>query len=184
MPTTESLSEASALLSPTSSLPLDTSAKGARMALHLPAHTLADEARSPILGVSFNSSGSSSFATATTEGWVVYRTDPLEVLSRRGRYYRHTILQLYTDPHAAQNSRMARSASCCRSSNPTCSSSSVDRPLRCTHPTRCSSGTTNSAVRSQNSSSGRMYEDWRPGGIGWWWCSEGGSLCLCWAREA
>lgn len=55
------------------------------MALHLPAHTLADEARSPILGVSFNSSGSSSFATATTEGWVVYRTEPLEVLSRQGR---------------------------------------------------------------------------------------------------
>lgn len=54
------------------------------MALHLAAHTLADEARSPILGVNFNSCSSNSFATATKEGWVIYRTQPLEVLSRRG----------------------------------------------------------------------------------------------------
>jgi WD repeat-containing protein 45 len=70
------------------------------MALHLPAHTLADEARSPILGVSFNSSGSSSFATATTEGWVVYRTEPLEVLSRRGRQQRRVILQSPANAHS------------------------------------------------------------------------------------
>ncbi|GAA5955019.1 hypothetical protein JCM21900_002762 [Sporobolomyces salmonicolor] len=52
------------------------------MALHLPAHSLSDEQRSNVTGVHLNSS-SSLFATSTTEGWVVYRTNPLEVVTRR-----------------------------------------------------------------------------------------------------
>ncbi|KPV78633.1 uncharacterized protein RHOBADRAFT_51078 [Rhodotorula graminis WP1] len=52
------------------------------MALHLPAHTLSDAPPSPITGVHLNADRS-VFATSTTEGWVVYRTQPLEVLTRR-----------------------------------------------------------------------------------------------------
>ncbi|GAA5890251.1 hypothetical protein JCM8208_002752 [Rhodotorula glutinis] len=52
------------------------------MALHLPAHSLQDAPPSPITGVHLNADGS-AFATSTTEGWVVYRTQPLEVLTRR-----------------------------------------------------------------------------------------------------
>lgn len=56
------------------------------MALHLPAHTIGDEPRKSVLGVNFNSAGSpsSTFATATEHGWSMYRTNPLELLSRRG----------------------------------------------------------------------------------------------------
>ncbi|BGP21803.1 Phosphatidylinositol 3,5-bisphosphate-binding protein [Rhodotorula toruloides] len=49
------------------------------MALHLPAHTLSDEEPSPVTAVHLNSDGS-LFATSTTRGWVVYRTNPLEVI--------------------------------------------------------------------------------------------------------
>ncbi|BGP04932.1 Phosphatidylinositol 3,5-bisphosphate-binding protein [Rhodotorula toruloides] len=52
------------------------------MALHLPAHTLSDEEPSPVTAVHVNSDGS-LFATSTTRGWVVYRTNPLEVVTRR-----------------------------------------------------------------------------------------------------
>ncbi|BGO96789.1 hypothetical protein RTG_00374 [Rhodotorula toruloides ATCC 204091] len=52
------------------------------MALHLPAHTLSDEKPSPVTAVHLNSDGS-LFATSTTRGWVVYRTNPLEVVTRR-----------------------------------------------------------------------------------------------------
>lgn len=51
--------------------------------MNLPLHTLADEAPSPILNITFNSSGS-LFATATTDGWVVYGTEPLRIISKRG----------------------------------------------------------------------------------------------------
>lgn len=55
------------------------------MAIHLPAHTLGDEPRTSVLGVYLNSAGapSSTFATAIENGWAVYRTNPLELLSRR-----------------------------------------------------------------------------------------------------
>ncbi|TNY21337.1 hypothetical protein DMC30DRAFT_203361, partial [Rhodotorula diobovata] len=52
------------------------------MALHLPAHSLSDAPPSPLTGVHLNADGS-LFATSTVEGWVVYRTQPLEVLTRR-----------------------------------------------------------------------------------------------------
>ncbi|GAA5857271.1 hypothetical protein JCM8547_009408 [Rhodosporidiobolus lusitaniae] len=52
------------------------------MALHLPAHSLSDEPSSNITGLALNST-SSLFATATTDGWVVYRTNPLEMVTRR-----------------------------------------------------------------------------------------------------
>ncbi|GAA5902157.1 hypothetical protein JCM6882_006716 [Rhodosporidiobolus microsporus] len=52
------------------------------MALHLPAHSLSDEPTSNIRGLHLNSSAS-LFATSTTDGWVVYRTNPLEVVTRR-----------------------------------------------------------------------------------------------------
>ncbi|GAA5842410.1 hypothetical protein JCM9279_005375 [Rhodotorula babjevae] len=52
------------------------------MALHLPAHSLSDAPPSPVTGVHLNPDGS-VFSTSTTEGWVVYRTQPLEVLTRR-----------------------------------------------------------------------------------------------------
>ncbi|BGP29006.1 Phosphatidylinositol 3,5-bisphosphate-binding protein [Rhodotorula toruloides] len=52
------------------------------MALHLPAHTLSDEEPSPVTAVHLNSDGS-VFATSTTRGWVVYRTNPLEAVTRR-----------------------------------------------------------------------------------------------------
>ncbi|GAA5831808.1 hypothetical protein JCM11251_003893 [Rhodosporidiobolus azoricus] len=52
------------------------------MALHLPAHSLSDEPTSNIRGLHLNSSAS-LFSTSTTDGWVVYRTNPLEVVTRR-----------------------------------------------------------------------------------------------------
>ncbi|BGP44956.1 Phosphatidylinositol 3,5-bisphosphate-binding protein [Rhodotorula kratochvilovae] len=52
------------------------------MALHLPAHSLSDAPPSPVTGVHLNASGT-LFATSTVEGWVVYRTQPLEVVTRR-----------------------------------------------------------------------------------------------------
>ncbi|GAA5994725.1 uncharacterized protein JCM10292_004315 [Rhodotorula paludigena] len=52
------------------------------MALRLPAHSLSDAPASPITGVHLNADGS-LFATATLEGWVVYRTNPLQVITRR-----------------------------------------------------------------------------------------------------
>lgn len=51
--------------------------------MNLPLHLLLDEAPSPIRNVSFSADGS-LFSTSTTDGWVVYRTNPLEVISRRG----------------------------------------------------------------------------------------------------
>lgn len=53
------------------------------MALKLPAHQLSDAPQSDIVGITFNAS-SSLFATSTSEGWVIYRTEPLAVISRRG----------------------------------------------------------------------------------------------------
>lgn len=61
------------------------------MALHLPAHTLSDEEPSPVTAVHVNSDGS-LFATSTTRGWVVYRTNPLEVVTRRGAHTSTTSL--------------------------------------------------------------------------------------------
>ncbi|GAA5943903.1 uncharacterized protein JCM15063_006542 [Sporobolomyces koalae] len=52
------------------------------MALHLPAHTLQDAPPSNLTGIHLNADGS-VFAASTTEGWIVYRTHPLEVLTRR-----------------------------------------------------------------------------------------------------
>ena len=66
--------------------PLGSGAPCATMALHLPAHSLSDAPPSPVTGVHLNADGS-VFATSTTEGWVVYRTQPLEVLTRRGALY-------------------------------------------------------------------------------------------------
>lgn len=50
------------------------------MALHLPAHSLSDEPSSNVTHLLLNSS-SSLFATSTTAGWLIYRLNPLEVLS-------------------------------------------------------------------------------------------------------
>jgi hypothetical protein len=55
------------------------------MALHLAAHSLSDEPTSNITALHLNSS-SSLFATSTTNGWVIYRSNPLEVVSRRGEH--------------------------------------------------------------------------------------------------
>lgn len=52
--------------------------------MNLPTHLLSDSPLSPITNVTFSTEQSSSFATATTEGWVVYGVNPLRVLSRRG----------------------------------------------------------------------------------------------------
>ncbi|GAA5955244.1 hypothetical protein JCM3765_003256 [Sporobolomyces pararoseus] len=52
------------------------------MALHLPGHTLSDAPPSNVKGLHLNSSGS-LFATSTTEGWVVYQTNPLQPVTRR-----------------------------------------------------------------------------------------------------
>ncbi|GAA6053509.1 hypothetical protein JCM3770_000301 [Rhodotorula araucariae] len=52
------------------------------MALHLPAHSLSNEPPSPVTGVHLNSDGS-VFSTSTVQGWIVYRTQPLQVLTRR-----------------------------------------------------------------------------------------------------
>lgn len=51
--------------------------------MNLPPYTLSDEPPSPILNVTLNNN-SNHFATSTTEGWVVYSTSPLAVISRRG----------------------------------------------------------------------------------------------------
>ncbi|GAA5980380.1 hypothetical protein JCM10908_001633 [Rhodotorula pacifica] len=52
------------------------------MALHLAAHTLSDEPRSPITNVHLNSD-CTLFASSTLEGWVIYQTNPLQVISRK-----------------------------------------------------------------------------------------------------
>ncbi|KAM0756265.1 hypothetical protein T439DRAFT_283151 [Meredithblackwellia eburnea MCA 4105] len=51
--------------------------------MNLPTHLLSDAPLSPITNVTISTKPSSLFATATTEGWVVYRVHPLEVISRR-----------------------------------------------------------------------------------------------------
>ncbi|SCV68835.1 BQ2448_956 [Microbotryum intermedium] len=50
--------------------------------MNLAAHLISDEERSPILGLQLNCS-STSFATATDQGWAVYRTHPLQRTSQR-----------------------------------------------------------------------------------------------------
>ncbi|GAA6058579.1 hypothetical protein JCM10212_007018 [Sporobolomyces blumeae] len=52
------------------------------MALHLPAHTLQDAPPSNITGLTLNAP-TSLFATGTLGGWIVYRTFPLEVMTRK-----------------------------------------------------------------------------------------------------
>jgi hypothetical protein len=54
--------------------------------MNLPAHHLRDAELSPILNVTFSSEPSSLFATATTEGWLVYTINPLKVVSKRGEH--------------------------------------------------------------------------------------------------
>ncbi|KAK4702982.1 hypothetical protein P7C70_g3229, partial [Phenoliferia sp. Uapishka_3] len=51
--------------------------------MNLPTHLLSDSPLSPITNVTFSTEPSSLFATATTEGWVVYGVNPLRVISRR-----------------------------------------------------------------------------------------------------
>ncbi|KAI5476128.1 SVP1-like protein 2 [Pseudohyphozyma bogoriensis] len=51
--------------------------------LNLPTHQISDAPPSPILSIQFSSQQDSLFATATTEGWVVYQLNPLRVISRR-----------------------------------------------------------------------------------------------------
>ncbi|KWU45386.1 WD40 repeat-like protein [Rhodotorula sp. JG-1b] len=52
------------------------------MALHLAAHTLSDEPRSPVTNVHLNADAT-LFASSTVEGWVIYQTNPLQVVSRK-----------------------------------------------------------------------------------------------------
>lgn len=51
--------------------------------MNLPTHLLSDTPLSPITNVTLGTQPSSLFATATTEGWVVYDVYPLRVISRR-----------------------------------------------------------------------------------------------------
>ncbi|GAA5989444.1 hypothetical protein JCM11641_007907 [Rhodosporidiobolus odoratus] len=52
------------------------------MALHLPAHTLSDEPTSNITRLALNSTDA-HFGAATTDGWAIYTTNPLETVIRR-----------------------------------------------------------------------------------------------------
>ncbi|GAA5896788.1 WD40 repeat domain-containing protein [Sporobolomyces salmoneus] len=52
------------------------------MALHLPGHTLQDAQPCNITGIHLEASGR-LFSTSTSEGWVVYQTNPLEPVTRR-----------------------------------------------------------------------------------------------------
>lgn len=54
--------------------------------MNLPTHLLSDSPLSPITNVTFSTEPSTLFATATTEGWVVYGVHPLRVISRRGTF--------------------------------------------------------------------------------------------------
>jgi len=55
------------------------------MALHLASHQLSDAQPSNITGLHFNANGS-LFATSTLEGWIIYRTNPLQIITKRGEY--------------------------------------------------------------------------------------------------
>jgi hypothetical protein len=66
--------------------------------MNLALHTLSDEKPSPVLNINFNSSGS-LFATATTDGWVVYGTEPLRIISKRGILPRLLSLQAKLTGH-------------------------------------------------------------------------------------
>ncbi|GAA5879269.1 hypothetical protein JCM3774_006420 [Rhodotorula dairenensis] len=52
------------------------------MALHLAAHTLSDDPRSPVTNVHLNADGT-LFACSTVHGWVIHSTNPLQVVSRK-----------------------------------------------------------------------------------------------------
>lgn len=75
------------------------------MALHLAAHSLSDEPLSNITNLTLNSS-SSLFSTSTSDGWIIYNSNPLKVVTRRGNalllYLLHSQLtlsnQLQTSP--------------------------------------------------------------------------------------
>ncbi|GAA5830627.1 hypothetical protein JCM5353_001316 [Sporobolomyces roseus] len=52
------------------------------MALHLASHQLSDAKPSNITGLHFNSNGS-LFSTPTLEGWIIYTTNPLQIVTKR-----------------------------------------------------------------------------------------------------
>jgi hypothetical protein len=64
------------------------------MALHLAAHTLSDEPRSPVTNVHLNADAT-LFASSTIEGWVIYQTNPLQVVSRKGDWADQVHRDLY-----------------------------------------------------------------------------------------
>lgn len=125
------------------------------MALKLPAHQLSDAPHSDIAGITFNSS-SSFFSTSTSQGWVIYRTEPLAIISRRGEgELSSSQTTLYSRSNPLQSSPTRPCDSSSRSPKRTSYSSSAVPLLRSTRRTRSSSGTTSSARRWRSSSSAR-----------------------------
>lgn len=51
--------------------------------MNLAHNTLSDQIPSPVLNINFNSTGS-LFATSTIDGWVIYDTKELQIISKRG----------------------------------------------------------------------------------------------------